>query len=922
MSIVERTIAIIFEGDDRSAAAFGSVSAGLNAIESGVRSVTSPMAELADEILKVQGVLYAISTGALAYSIASFAEFEDVMLKVKGIMGLSEEQYTSLNQLVKDLGATTRYTATEVAQGLEFMALAGFSFEDAMKALPQVLELAQAAALDLGSAADLLTNIMAGYGLGIDQLARVSDTLVATFTNSNTSLTQLGDAFKYVGPVASSLGYELEHTAAILGVLGGAGYQAEQGGTALRNILLTLISPTADASKVFEKLGIDAAALGFNVEKASNVFEAMGVAIKDSSGNLRPMNEILADLNLALQKIPDPADRAALLMELFGKKAGPAMAALLIQGSDSVVELETKILSLGGVTAKIAAEMESGMGGALREIRSAFQAIANEIGEAVSQQIRPAMGEVAGVFYTLAQEVQKGTFDPIFQVLGDFGRDAEAALRAIAQNLPGALSQVEWDGFLDSLERLKDRALALFQAIFPEDLSTADGLADAIQKIVNAWEVLNNVTSGILQAWEPVFNAVGRLIEEFGRAEGPIAKFADEIGRMLGSAQVFDMLIEKFGIVGATAARMVIDGLDPAHEAITDISGASDHANAYLRDSRTLGEQLTDAFARFGGSARAAADGTDSLGASVDRAGGHLEAAAGQAGALAGELNGIPTDKRIQIEAMGVEGVRSMIEQTGYALDQIPEEVITYLAGATDTASWARAWQEIESAFMEDRPVNISAIIGSSVPAAAAYMDDAFEKDYDAGVKATPDAPSLTRTKEQLDVVAQDREAKIQLEVDKLKLDELKAQFDLMGKAVEWKAKLDIAHVEAGAQTMQAAFSTLGAGLQSSADIISAAFGAISSFEGPHSQINTDRAFGIIDREMDLRERMWSKTSELISVQMRYMEALIRRMSRGDALVKVDGAGLQPHLEAFMWEILKEIQVRVNEEGHAMLFGI
>ena len=921
MTILERTIAIIFEGDDRSRAAFSAVQQGLNQVEGAVRSVTGPMAELADDILKTEAALFTLSAGTLVYSIAKFVEFEDVMLKVKGIMDLSEDQYTQLTSVVKELGATTRFTATEVAQGLEFMALAGFSFEDSIVALPEVLKLAQAAAMDLGSAADLLTNIMAGYGIKVEDLTRVNDILVATFTNSNTSLSQLGEAMKYVGPVASSLGYEIEHTAAILGVLGNAGYQAEQGGTALRNILITLVSPTQDASKVFEKLGIDTAALGINTKDVSNVFEALGVKVKDASGNLRPMDEILGELKIGLEKIPDPADRAALLMEVFGKRAGPALAALLIQGSDEVVNLENKIDSLGGVATKVAEEMESGMGGALRALKSAFEAIAIEIGQAASTQIQPAVDGVVNVFRTLASEIQKGTFDPLFDAIGVFGADVQKALNDIAKNLPEALEGIEWGGFIDSLEKLKNQAFSLFQAIFPEDLSTAEGLEAAIQKIINAWTTLNNITSGILEAWQPVFGAIGRLIEEFGRAEGPLASFAEHIGYMLGSAQIFDMLIEKFGLVGAVAARMVIDGLDPAQKSLTDLGEIADHANWNLWETRTLGEQLTDAFKNYGGAAKAAADDTKSLGESAAGTSSYLDRMVRDVANLADELKDIPEEKRVEFLVTRHEDLMRMLAEMGWEIEQIPEEIMTKLMLATDSQSFIEAWAELERHIKGEKSVDVIADPDrASIANAAAAIDEAAPEKKVVKVDAEPGIETIRGTQTAIDKVAETRTAVIEVETDEYKLERLKGQLALMQTSVEWQAKLDIAEVEANAQIIAAAFDSISAGLQSSADIITSAIDAISGADLSYTQ--SVLMENLIREEMRNREKELAMQEKLIDMQIKYMQAKIRALDAGEALIQIDGAGLQPHLEAFMWEVLAAIQTRVNEEGHAMLFGI
>jgi hypothetical protein len=159
--------------------------------------------------------------------------------------------------------------------------------------------------------------------------------------------------------------------------------------------------------------------------------------------------------------------------------------------------------------------------------------------------------------------------------------------------------------------------------------------------------------------------------------------------------------------------------------------------------------------------------------------------------------------------------------------------------------------------------------------------------------------------------------------VDSLELERVKAQFETVQNTVEWKAKLDIAEAEASAKVMEALAGTLSAAFQSSGEIISSSVSALGQMDEVFD-ITGNRSFlkGVIEEELAMRERAMNATEALISKQIDFMNAKLQAMARGDALIQIDGSGLQPHLEAFMWEILSAIQVRVNEEGHAMLFGI
>ncbi len=532
MADVKRTIEILFQGTNTVGTAITSVGRDMGKLNYHVSNVAQPFASLTTGVLKLDAALVAIAGAGIAYATKQFASFEDVMLSVKGIMQASDVEYTQLTDLTKELGATTRYTAAEAAEGLKFLAQAGFEFEDSMDALPTTLQLAQASATDLGSTADILTNIMAGYGIAIGDLAETSDVLTATFTGSNTNLTQLGQAFKYVGPVAKSLGLEIEETAALLGTLGNSGYQAEQGGTALRNILIALVAPAGNAGKLMKELGVDTSELGVDLASSAEALESLGVKVKNSTGGLRPFADIMDDLSAGLLKIQDPADRSAILIEIFGKRGGPQMAALLEQGSAAVTGLEGKIRGLGGITADIADEMESGAGGALRSLASAFESTAIAIGENIRDGVIGPIRGLTDVFRTLSLSVDEGMFDPVFSAFERFGEGLAEDLEDIAENLPEALGEIDFDGFLEALGSIGDEIGGLFDGL---DFSQPEDLAKSIQRVIDTLESVVSFTSGVASVFIELAKHIGGLINSFNQLDSnTVATGAKIVG--LGAA--------------------------------------------------------------------------------------------------------------------------------------------------------------------------------------------------------------------------------------------------------------------------------------------------------------------------------------------------------------------------------------------------
>jgi TP901 family phage tail tape measure protein len=782
-TVLEKTIEIIFQGDDRSSAAIGSVIGSMNKLEGAVTAVTNPLAEMANMVLKTEAALMALSAGALVYSISEYANFEDIMLKVKGVLGANAEEYQQLTELTRELGSTTRYTAVEAAQGLEFLALAGFTIDEAIGALPSVLQLAQASALDLGRAADIVTNIMAGYGIEVEGLVDANDVLTATFTNSNTSLDQLGAAFKFVGPVAKAMGLELDETASILGILANAGYQAEMGGTALRNILIALVEPSSNMSKMFEKLGVDTTEFGIDVGSAQSALASLGVTVKDSEGNIRPFADIMDDLKVGLEAIPDPADRAAILIEIFGKRGGPQMAALLEQGSGAVRGLEDKIQSLGGVTAEIAEEMESGMGGALRVVKSAMNDMVLAIGAAVSGDLATETKKVATLFNAIADEVDKGTFQPIIDAIVDVAREFADYSVAIADALPEALEGVKFENFTKSMDNLIETVKELFKAVFPEDLTTADGLEKAIQKIVNAITFLTNTTSKILTAWQPFFEALGKVITDIGDADSEIYKFANRLADLVGPGQVIDMMIDKFGLLGGTAIGAVINGLSLASKEGGVFSGSMGEGAAAVAElEEGIGGKLLRAFQNYGVGVADASAKTDELGNTI---------------------SGFPEGIQIDFSAPGMLELQGALAAFGLDLNDIPREKIVELAAITDPVELHNAIAALaDIPELKNVSVQTTADAGS-LDNTVNTINTAVPEKKDTKVYSATDPGSLNTVQGQLDILAAKRIMEVEARADQYALEQMKAQFELMQTAVEWKAKLDIAEVEANAKKVE-----------------------------------------------------------------------------------------------------------------------
>lgn len=292
-----------------------------------------------------------IGIGAAVFKTA--ADFEKGMNKVKAVSGATGKDFERLQRQAKELGRTTQFSASQAADAMGFLAMAGFEVNDIIGAMPGTLQLAAAGALDLGEAADIASNVLTGYGMKTSELVRVNDVLAKTFTSTNTNLSQLGEAMKYAAPVASTAGVQFEEAAAALGLMGNAGIQASMAGTSLRGAISRLLNPTG---------------------AAKDAIAALGLKVTDSEGKLLPLVDIVRQLE---ESGADTAD----MLTIFGQRAGPALSALVDQGADALGDLTTDLENAGGTAENIAKTQMEGATGAMHRFKSAVEGVAIAIAE-------------------------------------------------------------------------------------------------------------------------------------------------------------------------------------------------------------------------------------------------------------------------------------------------------------------------------------------------------------------------------------------------------------------------------------------------------------------------------------------------------------------------------------------------------------
>lgn len=388
-------------------------------------------ANLAAEAIKAGITMIVDGIKGIAEAATSMgSSFEASMSQVAATMGMTVEEveggsaaYTMLADAAKECGKTTMFSASEAAEALNYLALAGYDAEKATKTLPKVLDLAAAGGMDLAYASDLVTDSMAALGLETDQLDNYIDEMARTSQKSNTSVAQLGEATLVCAGTVSLAKQNLETMNTELGVLANNGIKGAEGGTHLRNVILSLSSPT---------------------EAAQEAFREMGLQINDSNGSMRDLNDIMTDLNVATSSMTS-SQKTQMIAKIFNKTDIAAVNALLKGTGAEYDNLHYQISNCSGAAADMAATLNNNLKGKVTILNSALEGLGISAYEIFDDDMKNAVDAATRAVGRLQNSIDNGdlgvSLNKMSEALGDF---AEQAIDAGESALPVLISGLTW----------------------------------------------------------------------------------------------------------------------------------------------------------------------------------------------------------------------------------------------------------------------------------------------------------------------------------------------------------------------------------------------------------------------------------------------------------------------------------------------
>lgn len=339
-----------------------------------IDAATAPISALASAAKNpvVQGASLIGASFGVAESVNSFQDFEAMMSQVKAISGATGQAFDDLTAKAQEMGATTKFTATESAEAFNYMAMAGWKPQQMIDGISGIMNLAAASGEDLGTTSDIVTDAITAFGLTAGDAGHFADVLAQASANANTDVSMLGESFKYVAPVAGAMKYSIEDTSLALGLMASANVKGSMSGTALKTSIANMVKPTNDMAEAMDKYGI---------------------SIMDGEGNLKSLKGVIDNVRGSLGGLSRD-EQTAVASTIFGKEAMAGMLAIVNASEEDYNKLSNAIYNANDAAQDMADTMLDNLKGSFTLMQSAIEGTENAFGKRLSPYLRGIAGGI------------------------------------------------------------------------------------------------------------------------------------------------------------------------------------------------------------------------------------------------------------------------------------------------------------------------------------------------------------------------------------------------------------------------------------------------------------------------------------------------------------------------------------------------
>lgn len=376
------------------------------------------------------GVASTALTAMAGYAIKVGSDFEQGMSNVAAISGATGEELDKLTEKAKEMGAKTKFSAQESAEAFEYMAMAGWKTEDMLNGIEGIMNLAAASGESLATTSDIVTDALTAFGLTAADSTHFADVLAQASSNANTNVGMMGETFKYVAPVAGSLGFSVEDCAVAIGLMANSGIKASQAGTSLRQIFTNLVKPT---------------------DQMQTAMDELGISITDAGGNTKSLDALMGDLRNSFSGLTD-SQKAQYAATIAGQEGMSALLAIVNASETDFNALKDSIYNADGAAQEMAETMQNNLKGAVEELGGGLETFAIQVYEKIQDPLRNAVEYASECVDRLSSAFEAGglngvvskagdIFDELTDRIADTSEEANGIIKPL-KNMTGAMASI------------------------------------------------------------------------------------------------------------------------------------------------------------------------------------------------------------------------------------------------------------------------------------------------------------------------------------------------------------------------------------------------------------------------------------------------------------------------------------------------
>ncbi len=512
-----------------------------------LQNVGGKISGAGEKLLPITAGVTALGTAA----VKTASDFDSAMSKVAAVSGATGDDLQALRDKAREMGSKTKFSASEAAEAMNYMAMAGWKTNDMLSGIDGIMNLAAASGEDLATTSDIVTDALTAFGLTASDSGHFADVLAAASSNANTNVSMLGESFKYCAPIAGALGFSCEDTAEALGLMANAGIKSTQSGTSMRSIMT---------------------ALSGDVKFCSAAFGEMEIATSNSDGSMRSLSDILADCRVAFDQMSE-SEKASAAETLVGKNAMSGFLALMNAAPADIDKLSGAIANCDGTSLSMAETMQDNLAGQLTILKSQLEELAISFGEILMPVIREMIAKIQG-FVDKLNALDPATKQTILKI-GLMAAALGPLLIVVGKTISSIGSMMTFISKIPTMIAGAKTAFSTLGAaigsISAPVVAVVAVIAVLVAAFVHLWNTNEDFKNSILSVWEQIKSTFERLTSGIVDRVNALGFNFQSFGDMLKSlwnglcsvlAPVFEGIFQHISNIFTFATDTILSVLD------------------------------------------------------------------------------------------------------------------------------------------------------------------------------------------------------------------------------------------------------------------------------------------------------------------------------------------------------------------------